>query len=115
MQVPIFDGSAREWVEAIEQVGLQVATDHHGDCCEKMIAYVNEPVHVWRNDSFVAAFPSEEIRITYGIDFRQVLAWKLLVLIAWMRDGYQISMHYFVVFSTSFVRNCMLIHGVCPV
>ncbi|KAM5575299.1 putative UDP-3-O-acyl-N-acetylglucosamine deacetylase 1, mitochondrial [Rosa sericea] len=74
VEVPIFDGSAREWVEAIEQVGLQVATDHHGDCCEKMIAYVNEPVHVWRNDSFVAAFPSEEIRITYGIDFRQVPA-----------------------------------------
>lgn len=72
MQVPIFDGSASEWVEAIEQVGLQVATDHYGDCCEKMVAYMNEPVHVWRNNSFVAAFPSQEIRITYGIDFQQV-------------------------------------------
>lgn len=74
LEVPIFDGSASEWVEAIEQVGLQVATDHYGDCCEKMVAYVNEPVHAWRNDSFVAAFPSQEIRITYGIDFRQVQA-----------------------------------------
>ncbi|KAI5353358.1 hypothetical protein L3X38_006251 [Prunus dulcis] len=74
LEVPIFDGSASEWVEAIELVGLKEATDHCGNCCEKMAAYVNEPVHVWRNDSFVAAFPSPEIRITYGIDFRQVQA-----------------------------------------
>lgn len=86
MQVPIFDGSASEWVEAIEQVGLKEATDHRGNCCEKMAAYVNEPVHVWRNDSFVAAFPSPEICITYGIDFRQVhilLDWELSLLAAW--------------------------------
>lgn len=72
MQVPIFDGSAREWVEAIKQVGLKEATDEQGNCCEKMAAHMNEPVHVWRNNSFVAAFPSPEIRITYGIDFPQV-------------------------------------------
>ncbi|KAL6192589.1 PREDICTED: probable UDP-3-O-[3-hydroxymyristoyl] N-acetylglucosamine deacetylase 2 [Fragaria vesca subsp. vesca] len=74
VEVPIFDGSAREWVEAIEQVGLRVAADHQGECCEKMVAYVKEPVHVWRNDSFVAAFPSQEVGITYGIDFQQVPA-----------------------------------------
>ncbi|KAB2620072.1 UDP-3-O-[3-hydroxymyristoyl] N-acetylglucosamine deacetylase 2 [Pyrus ussuriensis x Pyrus communis] len=72
IEVPIFDGSAREWVEAIKQVGLKEATDEQGNCCEKMAAHMNEPVHVWRNNSFVAAFPSPEIRITYGIDFPQV-------------------------------------------
>lgn len=81
MQVPIFDGSAGEWVEAIDQVGLKEATDENGKSCEKMAAYVNEPVIVWRNDSFVAAFPFPEIRITYAINFQQVhilLEWKFL-------------------------------------
>lgn len=71
-QVPIFDGSAKEWVKAIEQVGLKVATDQFGNSREKMAPYVNEPMHVWRSDSFVAAFPSQKVHITYGIDFPQV-------------------------------------------
>ncbi|KAM7255048.1 hypothetical protein ACFE04_020289 [Oxalis oulophora] len=73
-QVPIFDGSARLWVESLEQVGLKVALDSHGNNAEKMVAHLNEPVHVRRNDSFVAAFPSQEARITCGIDFPQTPA-----------------------------------------
>ncbi|KAL4637938.1 hypothetical protein ACB092_03G114500 [Castanea dentata] len=74
VEVPIFDGSASEWVKAIEQVGLKVATDQCGNSCEKMAPYVNEPVHAWRKDSFVAAYPSQKVHITYGIDFPQVHA-----------------------------------------
>lgn len=72
MQIPIFDGSAREWVEALDEVGLETATDIDGKSCEKIAPHVNEPVHVWRNDSFIAAFPSEVVRVTYGINFSQV-------------------------------------------
>ena len=72
MQVPIFDGSASEWAEAIEQVGLKVATDECGNSNEKMAAYINKPVHILKNGSFVAAFPSPEVCITYGICFPQV-------------------------------------------
>lgn len=72
IQVPIFDGSAGEWVDAIEKVGLRLAVDQCGNCCEKMAPSVNEPVHVWRNDCFLVAFPAEAVRITYGIDFPQV-------------------------------------------
>lgn len=72
IQVPIFDGSAKEWVGAIEEVGLKVATDQCGSSCEKLMAYVNEPVYAWKNDSFVAAFPSTQIFINYGISFPQV-------------------------------------------
>ncbi|KAG2708302.1 hypothetical protein I3760_05G185700 [Carya illinoinensis] len=72
VEVPIFDGSANEWVRAIKDVGLKVATDHFGNSREKMAPYVIEPVHVWRNDSFVAAFPSEKVHITYGINFTEV-------------------------------------------
>uniref|UniRef100_A0A6P4AHZ3 UDP-3-O-acyl-N-acetylglucosamine deacetylase n=1 Tax=Ziziphus jujuba TaxID=326968 RepID=A0A6P4AHZ3_ZIZJJ len=73
-EVPIFDGSASEWVEAIERVGLEVARDQCGNSCEKMAAYLNKPVQIWKNDSFVAAFPSPVIHITYGIHFPQVPA-----------------------------------------
>ncbi|KAG5114047.1 hypothetical protein JHK82_037317 [Glycine max] len=56
----------------VEEVGLTVATDLDGKSVEKMAPHVNEPVYAWRNDSFVAAFPSEVVRITYGVNFSQV-------------------------------------------
>ena len=71
-QVPIFDGSAREWMEAIRQVGLMVAKDGGGKSCEKLAPFLNEPVFVSKNDSFVAAFPSQKTKIRYGIDFSKV-------------------------------------------
>ncbi|CAN8291341.1 unnamed protein product [Cochlearia groenlandica] len=74
VEVPIFDGSAKEWVDAIEEVGVNVAQSHTGEAVEKMVAYLNKVVHVRKNDSFVAAFPATETRITCGIDFPQVPA-----------------------------------------
>lgn len=83
IQIPIFDGSAKEWVEAVEEVGLKVATDIDGKSCDKIAPHVKEPVYVWRDDSFVAAFPSEVVQITYGISFPQVMIdghveWRIL-------------------------------------
>ncbi|GAB4828697.1 Probable UDP-3-O-acyl-N-acetylglucosamine deacetylase 1, mitochondrial [Ancistrocladus abbreviatus] len=72
VEVPILDGSAREWVESIQKAGLEDAVDQNGNNCEKMVPFLNEPVHVWRNDSFVAAFPSPTVHITGGINFPQV-------------------------------------------
>ncbi|KAH6790387.1 UDP-3-O-acyl N-acetylglycosamine deacetylase family protein [Perilla frutescens var. frutescens] len=74
VEVPIFDGSAREWVEAINQSGLKVAVDFGGKSCEKLAPYLSEPVHVLKNDSFVAAFPCSKVSITYGIDYPQAPA-----------------------------------------
>ncbi|KAL2904650.1 putative UDP-3-O-acyl-N-acetylglucosamine deacetylase 5 mitochondrial, partial [Bienertia sinuspersici] len=71
-QVPILDGSAKEWVEAIEQAGLEDAVDEKGNSCEKMAPYVKVPVYSKRDDSFIVAFPSEELHITYGINFPEV-------------------------------------------
>lgn len=72
VEVPILDGSAGEWVEAIEGVGLKVAKDASGNSLEKMAPYLDEPVHVWRNDSFVVAFPSSQVHISCGINFPHV-------------------------------------------
>lgn len=68
----MLDGSARGWLEAIEEAGLCVAKDQNGDTMEKLEPFLNEPVTVWKNDSFIAAFPSPKLHITYGIDFPQV-------------------------------------------
>lgn len=72
VEVPILDGSAREWVEAIDEAGLEDATDEKGNSHEKMAPSINEPVHIRKNDAFVAAFPAPEIHITYGINFPKV-------------------------------------------
>ncbi|XP_076941493.1 putative UDP-3-O-acyl-N-acetylglucosamine deacetylase 1, mitochondrial [Bidens hawaiensis] len=70
VEVPIFDGSAREWAEAIDQVGLTVAMDSNGRSCDKVAPYITQPVYVSKGDSVIAAFPaSEETNISYGIDF----------------------------------------------
>ncbi|KAG0617863.1 hypothetical protein M758_4G021300 [Ceratodon purpureus] len=74
-EVPLLDGSAREWVEAIEESGLSVATDSStGAQSARNSFVVVAPISVTHGDSFVAAFPSPFTRLTYGIDFPQVPA-----------------------------------------
>lgn len=68
----MLDGSAKEWVEAIQQVGLCVAEASAGNYIDKLAPFLNEPIYVSRNDSFIFGFPSPEILITYGIDFSKV-------------------------------------------
>eukprot|EP00257_Ricinus_communis_P019837 XP_015578935.1 probable UDP-3-O-acyl-N-acetylglucosamine deacetylase 2, mitochondrial [Ricinus communis] len=73
-EVPILDGSAKKWVEAIEDASLVEAIDEWGNKSERLSPYLIEPVYVQKNDSFVVAFPSDKLCITYGIDFSQVRA-----------------------------------------
>ncbi|KAJ0094511.1 hypothetical protein Patl1_15548 [Pistacia atlantica] len=70
VEVPIFDGSACAWVEAIQEVGVKEALDQHGNNGEKN----RYTCGLWRNDSFIAAFPSRKVHITCGIDFPKVPA-----------------------------------------
>jgi len=63
-EVPLLDGSAREWVEAIAPVGLQAQS---ADRPKPTV--LASPVSVFSGDSFVTAYPSEQLRFTYGIDF----------------------------------------------
>jgi UDP-3-O-[3-hydroxymyristoyl] N-acetylglucosamine deacetylase len=62
-EVPLLDGSAKEWVEAIAQVGLVAQTE---PCT---VFRLEEPLLVRDGDAFVAALPSSACRFTYGIDF----------------------------------------------
>ncbi|PSN15752.1 UDP-3-O-[3-hydroxymyristoyl] N-acetylglucosamine deacetylase [filamentous cyanobacterium CCT1] len=62
-EVPLLDGSALGWVEALCQAGRQVQAEL------RPIAHLSQPVTVTHGDAFVAAFPAPALRLTYGIDF----------------------------------------------
>ena len=62
-EVPLLDGSALRWSEAIVEAGI-VAQDGDRPC-----HVLQEPITVTKGDAFVAAFPANEFRLTYGIDF----------------------------------------------
>jgi UDP-3-O-[3-hydroxymyristoyl] N-acetylglucosamine deacetylase len=93
-EVPLLDGSAKVWVEAIAQVGVvpqgerekgrrgerensstffqdyqQTITlsPHHP--ITPSVFVVQQPIWVHQGDAFVAALPAPSIRFTYGIDF----------------------------------------------
>nr|BAJ87037.1 predicted protein [Hordeum vulgare subsp. vulgare]BAJ95331.1 predicted protein [Hordeum vulgare subsp. vulgare] len=68
-EIPLLDGSAQEWVEAIRGAGLCEADDIGGQKLEKLAPKIDEPVYLRKDDCFVAAFPSSQTHITYGIDF----------------------------------------------
>lgn len=63
-EVPLLDGSAALWVEAIAQVGVVAQGESR-----VAPAAISEPIWVRHDDAFVAALPASEIRFTYGIDF----------------------------------------------
>ncbi len=62
-EVPLLDGSALGWVEAIHRAG------QHRQGVARSVARLSQPVSVREGDAFVAAFPASRCRFTYGIDF----------------------------------------------
>jgi UDP-3-O-[3-hydroxymyristoyl] N-acetylglucosamine deacetylase len=69
-EVPLLDGSARVWAEAIAQVGLAAQSVNGGEDIPPLEEPpLQEPIWVRQGDTFVAALPSPELRFTYGIDF----------------------------------------------
>ena len=66
-EVPLLDGSAQVWVEAIAQVGLVSQSVPNDDEYRRLP--IREAIWVYQGDAFVAALPAPETRFTYGIDF----------------------------------------------
>jgi UDP-3-O-[3-hydroxymyristoyl] N-acetylglucosamine deacetylase len=62
-EIPLLDGSAREWVQQIAIAGWV------SQSCLRSIQVLSAPVTVERGDAFVAAIPADRLRFTYGIDF----------------------------------------------
>ncbi|AFZ51544.1 UDP-3-O-acyl-N-acetylglucosamine deacetylase [Dactylococcopsis salina] len=63
-EVPLLDGSAKTWVEKIQQAGLT-----YGEKEKLSPLRLNSPVWVQEKDAIVAAFPATETQLSYGIDF----------------------------------------------
>ena len=61
-EVPLLDGSAKNWCEAIASVGV---TQRDRDRTKA----IGEPIWIREQDMFVAALPAPQTRFTYGIDF----------------------------------------------
>jgi UDP-3-O-[3-hydroxymyristoyl] N-acetylglucosamine deacetylase len=89
-EVPLLDGSAQGWCEAIAEAGLTSLTSTSASVTppvkspekkpEKPFVNGSEysskysittPLSIQQNDAFVVAMPSPELRFTYGIDFRE--------------------------------------------
>ncbi len=62
-EVPLLDGSAQMWVEAIASVGLVPQQS------PRTVQKLPEPIWVYQGDAFVAAIPAPQTRFSYGIDF----------------------------------------------
>lgn len=67
-EVPLLDGSALGWVEAIAHTGL-IPQASQEDPNPSFV--LTEPIWVRRGDAFAAALPSSETRFSYGIDFEE--------------------------------------------
>ncbi|MBD2343904.1 UDP-3-O-acyl-N-acetylglucosamine deacetylase [Anabaena subtropica] len=64
-ELPLLDGSAKDWVKSIAEVGLvaQPVTENLPSLD------IQEPIWIYQDDAFVAAIPAQETRFSYGIDF----------------------------------------------
>lgn len=62
-ELPILDGSALPWVEAIAKVGVELQTEG-----ERLVD-IADAVTVRKGDSFVTAVPADTLRFTYGIEY----------------------------------------------
>ncbi|MBW4419660.1 MAG: UDP-3-O-acyl-N-acetylglucosamine deacetylase [Myxacorys californica WJT36-NPBG1] len=62
-EVPLLDGSAKEWTIAIADAGIV------SQSAPRSTLTLTEPIWIREDDAFVAALPAPELRFTYGIDF----------------------------------------------
>lgn len=62
-EVPLLDGSALGWVEAIVQAGVVEQS------VARVQASLEEPIWIGQGDAFVAALPADALKFTYGIEF----------------------------------------------
>ncbi|AFZ44645.1 UDP-3-O-(3-hydroxymyristoyl) N-acetylglucosamine deacetylase [Halothece sp. PCC 7418] len=77
-ELPLLDGSGKDWVEQLAKVGRMSCQGE-----QKLGIQVTTPVSVQEEDAIVAAFPANTTRFSYGIDFpvpaigQQWYSWQL--------------------------------------
>jgi UDP-3-O-[3-hydroxymyristoyl] N-acetylglucosamine deacetylase len=63
-ELPILDGSALPWAQAIAQAGIKTQA-----AMGQELKLLLQPICIYKGDSFVMAMPSDRLRFSYGIDF----------------------------------------------
>lgn len=63
-EVPLLDGSSRDWSDLIQSVGTVAQPAPRHSCTT-----LKEPIIVRDGDAYVMALPASELRFSYGIDF----------------------------------------------
>ncbi len=63
-EIPLLDGSAKDWINAIAQSGILQQEE-----LVKEPLIITEPIYITQGDAFINVLPSPETRFTYGIDF----------------------------------------------
>ncbi|MGC9504993.1 UDP-3-O-acyl-N-acetylglucosamine deacetylase [Baaleninema sp.] len=61
-EIPLLDGSAKPWIDAIDGAGGTESPT-------AAVRTLDDPLWVRDGEAFVAALPSPEVRFSYGIDF----------------------------------------------
>ena len=64
-EIPLMDGSAQPWVEAIAEVGLKALGPR------PLASALSAPITLQQGQSFVTALPSERLRLAAAIEFPQ--------------------------------------------
>ncbi len=64
-EIPLMDGSAQPWVEAIAEVGLKALGPR------PVASALSAPITLQQGQSFVTALPSERLRLAAAIEFPQ--------------------------------------------
>ncbi len=62
-EVPIFDGSSLVFVQMIQKAGWLEQEE------EKLVYALDNPVYCSKNDAFLVALPSDELRISYTLHY----------------------------------------------
>ncbi len=70
LEVPILDGSALEFVEAIQRVGLM------SQQAPRTFLVIRKPLHVEERGKTISIYPAENLQICYSIDFSHPMIGK---------------------------------------
>lgn len=86
-ELPILDGSARPFVDAIARVGSVELS------LEREYITLVRPIVVSQEEKRIAAYPSHEFRVTYAIDFEHPLVgYQELSVRLWHEDDFRIKL-----------------------
>jgi len=66
-EIPIMDGSSKNFVELIEKAGIKIQNKN------RKVIKVNKTIEVYRDDSFVKISPNNEFSVDFEIDFESHL------------------------------------------